>query len=109
MAMPASRLGIVVREIVDHLLDAHRVARRTLPVAQEAPHAVRGAVDVDGERRQRVVDHAEERGCDAENEPQRREAKLDQEPENDGAARQRVQQRVTDARAPLDGRCQRGS
>ncbi len=54
-------VGVVVGEVVDQLLDAHGVLGRPLPLVDEAPHvAVRGAVHVDGECRQRVRRHAEE-------------------------------------------------
>ena len=49
-------LGVVVGEIVHELFDADCVARRQLTVLHdEAPHvAVRGAIDVDREGRERI-------------------------------------------------------
>ena len=56
----AGRVGIIVGKVVDHLLDAHRVARRPLSIAEETAHiAVGGAVDVNGKRRERIVSDGE--------------------------------------------------
>jgi len=52
---------VVVREVVDELLDADRVQGRPHPVLDEAPHIrVRRPIHVDGEGRQRVVLHRHE-------------------------------------------------
>ena len=52
----AGRRRIVVVEVVDHLLDAHRVLRRQLALVEEPPHVrVRRGVDVDRERRERLT------------------------------------------------------
>ena len=54
-----ARLRIVVGEVVDQLLDADRILRRQLALVQEAPDVgVRRGVDVDRERRQRLVGRA---------------------------------------------------
>ena len=47
---------VVVREVVDHLLNAHRIGGRQLPFAQEpAEIRIRGRIDVDREGGQRVL------------------------------------------------------
>ncbi len=52
----ARRRRVAVVEIVDHLLDTHRVLRRQLAGVEEAAHVgVRAGVDVDGERRDRLI------------------------------------------------------
>ena len=57
-------IGIVIGEIVDHLLDAHRVARRPLVLGQEAADiAVGRAIDVDRERREGIAHAFRGTGC----------------------------------------------
>ena len=57
----AGRRGVVVVEVVDHLLDAHGIGGRTLPGGEHAADVgVGGGVDVDGEGRQRVLECGEE-------------------------------------------------
>jgi hypothetical protein len=58
MAKGSARLrpGIVVVEIVDQLLDPHRVARRQAALVEEpADIGIAGGVDVDREGRDRVI------------------------------------------------------
>ena len=58
----AAGLGVVVVEVVDHLLGPHRIGRRhDAALAQEAANVgVGGRVDVDGERRLGVVERLDE-------------------------------------------------
>ena len=56
------RLRIIVAEIVDHLLDPHRVLGRKRAALEEAPDVrIRGGIDVDGEGRERIARRGEER------------------------------------------------
>ena len=49
------RLRIIESEIIDHLLDSNRAGRRHFACVEEPPHVgVRGCVDVDRERRERI-------------------------------------------------------
>ena len=51
----ACRLRIIESEIIDHLLDSNRAGRRHFACVEEPPHVgVRGCVDVDRERRERI-------------------------------------------------------
>ena len=48
-------LWVVVAEVVDHLLDPHRIGRRQPTLAQETPYVgVRCRIDVDGESGKRI-------------------------------------------------------
>src|SRR5439155_6356022 len=59
--MTPGPVGVAVREVVDHLLQAYRVLRRKHPLAQEtADVAVGGGVDVDGEGGERIRRGSEE-------------------------------------------------
>ena len=54
MSIEARRL-VVVREVVDQLLDPHRIGVRQIAVLEQAPHiGVRGRVDIDREGRDRL-------------------------------------------------------
>ena len=53
--------GIIVREVVDQLFDADRIFRRQPAFLDEAPHVgVRCAIDIDGERRERIRSRRQE-------------------------------------------------
>ena len=59
--MRACRLRIRVREVVEHLFDAHRGGRRNGARGQKAAHVrVRRAIDVDRERRRRLLFRVDE-------------------------------------------------